>query len=131
MDTKDRTFAGHKRTAAGDIKSTYATMGATQTAWTEYFAAPELKAEKKATQHTDMFAYGKTVNWVHSKGRCEPRVTEADPHRTRGQIAVLVTALTSEKPTSRPSASDFTILNDVNRQVARECVLGVGGPDPS
>jgi len=107
VDTKDRTTGAHFK----------ATMRATQKFWTEDFAAPELKAEQKATQHTDVFAYGKTVNWVHLNGRCEPTATETDPHKTRGATVELVTALTSVEAKSRPSATDatqfvfFTILD--------------------
>lgn len=98
MDTKDRTTGAHFK----------ATMRATQKFLTEDFAAPELKAEQKTTQHTDVFAYGKTVNWVHLNGLCEPTATETDPHMTRGTTVELVTALTSVEAKSRPSAKDVT-----------------------
>jgi len=128
VDTKERTSAGH-------ITGTM-TMRATQTAWTEDFAAPELKVEAKATAHTDMFAYGKTVRWVHLKGRCEPTELDEDPYQTRGQTAQFVTALTSDEPARRPSASNgmqaafFTILHDANRKVTKECVLCGEGQIP-
>jgi len=133
MDTQERT-AGHKRTLGGHTTST-ATMRATQDAWTENFAAPELIAERMATKHTDMFAYGKTVQWVHSKGRCEPNAAEQDPHQTRGHTAELVAALTAKEPQNRPSALDttqcafFTVLRAVNREETRECALGLCGSD--
>jgi len=131
LDTTERT-AGHKRTSGGHITST-ATMRATQDAWTEDFAAPELKSEKMATKYTDIFSYGKTVEWVDSKGRCEPNASQADPHQTRGQTAKLITALTAKEPTRRPSALDtthldfFTVLCSVNREETRECALGLCG----
>jgi len=59
MDIKERT-TGHKHTLKGNTTST-ATMRATQDAWTENFAAPELMADRMATKYTDMLAYGKTV----------------------------------------------------------------------
>jgi len=98
VDTKERTSAGY-------ITGTR-TMHATQTAWTEDFAAPELKAEEKATKYTDVFAYGKTVLWVHANGRCEPNEHEEDPHHARGHTAAFVTALTSDQPSIRPCAID-------------------------
>ena len=127
MDTKEHT-AGHKCTFEGHTTST-ATMRATQDAWTEHFAAPELMADRMATKHTDMFAYGKTVQWVHSKGRCEPNAAEQDPHQTRGHTAELVKALTAKEPTNRPSAlhtihlAFFTVLRAVNREDTRECAF--------
>jgi len=69
-----------------------------------------------------MFAYGKTVQWVHSKGLCELNAAEQDPHHTRGQTAELVTALIAKEPTSRPSALEpieqifFSVLRAVNRE---------------
>jgi len=133
MDTQERT-AGHKRTLGGHTTCTV-TMRATQDAWTEHFAAPELMVDRMATKHTDMFAYGKTVQWVHSKGRCEPNAAEQDPHQTRGQTAKLVAALTAKEPTNRPSALEtieqtlFTVLRAVNREETRECALGLCGSD--
>ena len=110
-------------------------MRATQDAWTENFAAPELMTDKMATKCTDIFAYGKTVQWVDSKGRCGPHAAEQDPHQTRGHTAELVTALSAREPTSRPSALEtieqtfFTVLRAVNREETRECALCLCGSD--
>jgi len=111
------------------METSTATMRATQDAWTESFAAPELMADRMATKHTGMIAYGKTVQWVHSKGRCEPNAAELDPHQTRGHAAELVTVLTAREPHNRPSALEtieqtlFTILRAVNREEIRECAF--------
>jgi len=127
MDTQERT-TGHKRTS-GEHTTCAVSMRATQDAWTENFAAPELMADRMATKHTDMFAYGKTVQWVHSKGRCEPNAAEQDPHQTRGHTAALVTVLTAREPHNRPSALEtieqifFTVLHAVNREETRECAF--------
>jgi len=105
------------------------TMCATQTAWTEDFAALELKAEEKATQHTDVFAYGETVHWVHANGRCEPTEHEDDRHQARGHASAFVAALTTDQPSIRPCATDaiqapfFAILKAVNRKVKKDCAV--------
>jgi len=108
IDTNERT-AGHKHTLGGHTTCT-ATMRATQDAWTENFAAPELMADKMATKYTDIFAYGKTVQWVDSKGRCGPHAAEQDPHQTRGHTAKLVTALTARASSRTLSSLSFCVV---------------------
>jgi serine/threonine protein kinase len=108
IDTKERT--------SRVIMTT--TMRATALGMTIDFAAPELKTSKQVTKHTDMFAYGKTVQCLHE--HCEPGAQEAFHDRARGQTAALVKDLTLDDPKSRPAAKHvierspfFAILNDV------------------
>jgi len=143
VDTQDRTLAGQKRTSAGDVKAPMTTICATQTLCTKNFAAPELIADNKATQHTDMFAYGRTVEILEgyceplrdSEGHCEPSTMEDDLKFAPGQTAELIAVLTSINPRIRPSAKDamqlafFTILNEVNRKVTRECTVKMCGAE--
>jgi serine/threonine protein kinase len=91
IDTKVRTSAAHLNTNM--------TMRDTQDTWEAGFAAPELTSSRQATRHTDIFAYGKTVHAV--KRRCDPDEGE---DTGRGQIAELISALSSRDPESRPPA---------------------------
>jgi hypothetical protein len=104
------------------------TMRATALGMTIDFAAPELKTSNQATKHTDMFAYGKTVQCL--QGHCEPGAQEAFHDRARGQTAALVKDLTLDEPKSRPAAKHvierspfFAILNDVRIRDSRVCLL--------
>jgi serine/threonine protein kinase len=93
IDTKERTSARAIMTM---------TMRATALGMTIDFAAPELKTSNQATKHTDMFAYGKTVQCLQV--HCEPGAQEAFHDNARGQTAALVKDLTLDDPKSRPAA---------------------------
>ena len=115
------------RTSARAIRCT--AVKATALGWTEDYAAPELEQSKQATTKTDMFAYGKTVQWAQRQGVCDPACNTADFDRASGQADVLVATLTSEAPSERPSANEavrasfFIVLNDVCKRVGKTCVL--------
>ena len=123
IDTKTRTSA-----ASVMRKST---VRATAQGMTLDFAAPELKTSGKATRHTDMFAFGKTVDDV--RGRCEPEGAAGAGagvgEQARGQTAGFVDALTAPSPQDRPSAEDatrvpfFSILKDACQRSSKTCVL--------
>ena len=117
IDTKERTSS-----------VIMTTMRATALGMTIDFAAPELKTSKQATKHTDMFAYGRTVQCLQE--HCEPGAQEAFHDRARGQTAALVKDLTLDDPTSRAAAKHvierspfFAILNDVHTRDSRVCLL--------
>ena len=119
IDTKERTSSRAIMTM---------TMRATALGMTIDFAAPELKSSNQATKHTDMFAYGKTVQCLQE--HCEPGAQEAFHDRARGQTAALVKDLTLDDPKSRPAAKHvierspfFAILNDVRTRDSRVCLL--------
>ena len=76
VDTKDRTSAAH---------ITRRTIRATAQGMTADYAAPELKELKEATRHTDMFAFGKTVEAVGRQ--CEPGPGDAAAEPDSGQAA--------------------------------------------
>ena len=115
IDTNTRTSAASIMKRAGTT-----TVRATAVGMTVDFAAPELKEENKATKHTDMFAYGKTVECVQA--HCEPG-------QACGQTAELVTALTAAFPRARPSARGamqtpfFTILEAVCKKSVKTCSI--------
>jgi tRNA A-37 threonylcarbamoyl transferase component Bud32 len=124
IDTKARTSAAHLNASK--------TMRGTQDAGTAGFDAPELVSSRQATRHTDIFAYGKTVQAVER--RCEPE-DGADIHGNmgRGQTAELISALTSPIPESRPSAKNamqdpfFAVLKDVPTAELDYVGVGPGG----
>ena len=128
IDTNTRTSAASIMKRAGTT-----TVRATAVGMTVDFAAPELKEENKATKHTDMFAYGKTVECVQA--HCEPDdpstaggLSSVDA-QARGQTAALVTALTAAAARARPSAQGamqtafFTILEDVCKKSVKTCSI--------
>jgi hypothetical protein len=122
IDTKDRTSA-LRITSRSTIR---ATAG---------YAAPELKELNEATRHTDMFAFGRTVEAVNES--CEPGDAASDGvqgvqgvnEQARGQAATLIQALTAPSPSDRPSAEAamqspfFTILKEACRITARKCTI--------
>ena len=89
------------------------------------YAAPELKDDGKATRHTDMYAYGKTVASVGA--RCEP--VGPDQQEAQGQTEALVTSLTAAAPRDRPSAAEatqrpfFAVLREANQQTWQTCLF--------
>ena len=129
IDSKNRT------SAARVLRKS--TVVATAQGMTTDFAAPELRSSGQATRHTDMFAYGKTVDGVSAQ--CEPGDAVGDAagargaaglrDRARGQAAVLVGALTAQSPHDRPSAEGatrhafFTILAEARQRLSKTCVL--------
>ena len=121
IDTKQRTSAAH---TALIMAKTARTMYATALGMTEDFAAPELVTDNTATTYTDMFAFGKTVQYVQSS--CEPQ-DPASNTQASGQTAKLISSLTKDDPKCRLSAkhtarSDFfTVLDDVIKKDSRPC----------
>ena len=115
------------RTSARAIRGT--AVKATALGWTEDYAAPELEQSNQATTKTDMFAFGKTVQWAQRQGVCDPACNTTDSDRASGQADALVAALTSEAPSERPSANEamrapfFVVLYDVCKRVGKTCVL--------
>ena len=131
VDTKDRTSAARITSKAR------LTIRATAQGWSADYAAPELKELMEATRHTDMFAFGRTVEAV--RRQCEPgpgdAASEPDQaaprvnEQARGQAAALIEALTAPSPGDRPSAEAaaqhpfFTILKAACQRVSKTCLL--------
>ena len=121
IDTKQRTSAAH---TALIMAKTARTMYATALGMTEDFAAPELVTDNAATTYTDMFAFGKTVQYVQSS--CEPQ-DPASNTQASGQTAKLISSLTKDDPKCRLSAKHtarsefFTVLDDVIKKDSRPC----------
>jgi hypothetical protein len=128
IDTMERTSAARVISNARSL-----TVRATALGMTTDFAAPELLTSCQATKHTDMFAYGKTVELVNLNGQCEPPSDHADglaeDLEARGQTEELVRSLTSEKAEYRLSANEticspfFSTLNKMRRKPTRTCLF--------
>lgn len=122
IDTQDRTSAAH---VMKNMITT--TMCATALGITTDFEAPELQASGQASTHTDVFAFGKTVQLVNFNGRCDP--SDDEPQEAHGQTEQFVQSLISELPATRPSAKDatdspfFTILAEARKKVTKMCLL--------
>jgi len=129
IDTKDRTSAAHI------TRQSMSTIRAKAQGMTADYAAPELKELEEATRHTDMFAFGRTVEAVNRQ--CEPGDAASDGgtgaqgvnEQARGQTATLIQALTAPSPHDRPTAEAaaqlpfFTILRAACQRVSKTCLL--------
>jgi len=122
IDTQNRTSAAH---VMKNMINT--TVCATALGMTTNFAAPELQASGQASKHTDVFAFGKTVEFVNFNGHCDPKAD--DPHEAHDQTNPFVQSLISELPSTRPSAKEatnfpfFTILAEARKKVTKTCLL--------
>ena len=100
------------------------------------YQAPELSSEGKASEKTDIYAFGKTI--ASMERFCEPRDQTADSegngnqqlvNKSQGQTKVILEMLTKTEPSDRPNASTalnlqfFAILSDVCKVDPKCCIL--------